>query len=355
MSDQTKIIVEQVAGARSQGKSLSIHGSGSHNFMLADFREDALQLDMTAHNGIIDYQPTELTLQARSGTPVAEIEKALAEKNQRLPTDFLCFKAQSTLGGAVAIGLTGCSRPFRGAIRDHVLGVTLVNGQAETIKGGGQVMKNVAGYDISRLMAGSYGTLGVMLDVTLKVLPRSERIDTRVFEMEENAALQHMNELAGKPLPIAAAIYLDGSLYLRLEGSEAGVAHAISRIGGETLEQSAGFWQSINNHSHSFFDDAQSLWRIVVPTTTAKLELESDHQALIDWCGGQRWLKSDTLAASDYEHVRNVGGYIESFRGKPPHQPESNLQPLQIRMQQRIKQAFDPDRIFNPVLSIGSE
>lgn len=355
MSDQSKTIVEQVADTRAQGKSLSIHGSGSHTFMLPDFEETALRLDMTTHSGIIDYQPTELILQARSGTPVTEIKEALAEKNQRLPTDFPNFNTQATLAGSVAIGLTGCSRPFQGAIRDHVLGVTLVNGLAETIKGGGQVMKNVAGYDISRLMAGSRGTLGVMLDITLKVLPRSERMETRVFDMDENTALQYMNELAGKPLPITATVYLGGSLYLRLEGSESGVAHAITRIGGEALEQSEGFWHSINNHNHAFFDDAQSLWRIIVPTTTAKLELETDHEVLIDWCGGQRWLKADTLGASDYQHLRNVGGYIEPFRGQQPDQPESNLQSLQIRMQQRVKQAFDPDRIFNPVLSVAPE
>ena len=354
MSDQSNTIVKQVTDARSQGKSLSIHGSGSHVFMLPEFKE-AISLDMTAHTGIIDYQPTELTLQARSGTPVEEIAKTLAEKNQRLPTDFLSFSTRATLGGAVATGLTGCSRPFQGAIRDHVLGVMLVNGQAETVKGGGQVMKNVAGYDISRLMAGSRGTLGVMLDITLKVLPRSERMETRVFEMDENAALQHMNELAGKPLPVTAAIYLNGSLYLRLEGSDSGVAHAIKRIGGESLEQSPEFWQSINHQSHAFFSDTASLWRIIVPTTTPRLELETDHQTLIDWCGGQRWLKSEFLTADDYRHVENVGGYIEPFRGQQAVAPDSNLQPLQIRMQQRVKRAFDPDRIFNPILSVDTE
>ena len=351
MSDNSKIFQQQVEQALKNHTALSIHGARSHDFLLGDFAErDAI--DMTSHHGIIDYQPSELTLTARAGTPLNDIRVALAEQRQRLPTDFPQHSESATLGGAVAIGYTGSGRPFLGAIRDHVLGVHLLTGTAETVRCGGQVMKNVAGYDVSRLLAGSRGTLGILLDITLKVLPEPEQQITLAFELDENRAIRQMNELAGRSLPINACAWIDGQMLLRLAGTESGVAAAKQKLGGETLDDSAALWDSLQRQTHEFFQPEQPLWRIITPATAPKLELENQHASLIDWCGGLRWIHSDEVTQSDFIHVSNLGGYLENFRGGAPTHPQDLMTPLQRDMQQRIQRAFDPTNLFNPTLSI---
>jgi glycolate oxidase FAD binding subunit len=348
-TDLTSELQQQLTAANEAGHPLSIHGSGSHGFMLPDYVE-AQRLDLSAHRGIIDYQPTELTLKARAGTPLDEIRAALNEQNQSLPTDFPQFSPAATLGGALAIGHSGSGRPFRGAIRDHILGATLLNHRAEVIVCGGQVMKNVAGYDVSRLIAGSRGSLGPILDITVKVLPKPEAHATLVFEFDEDRAIRRMNHWAGKPLPISAAVFHDGRLMLRLQGTESGVNSAIEEHGGETLDDDEAWWRDIQQQDHPFFNDQQPLWRIVVPSSTPTLELEGEHQSLIDWCGGLRWVHSDEITQADFIHVSNMGGYIEAFRGATPTDPASLMTPLQRKMHGRVKQAFDPDGRFNPKL-----
>jgi len=351
MSDHSKIIQQQIAEAVKQGKPLSIHGAGSHSFMLPDYTEAEI-IDMTAHHGIIDYQPTELTVKARTGTTVAEIQQTLSEQQQRLATDFPLYDPASTLGGAVSIGYSGSSRPFHGAIRDHILGAGLINGAAEHINCGGQVMKNVAGYDISRLLAGSRGTLGAVLDITLKVLPLPEVQQTVTFEMDENSAIQSMNKMAGMSLPISACAFHDGQLYIRLEGTQSGVNHALKGLGGEVFSAAEKFWNSLQNQSHPFFSRSEPLWRIIVPATTPPLELESEHQTLLDWCGGLRWVHADEITQSDFMHISNMGGYIENHRGASATRPQDLMSELQRDMHKKIKQAFDPGAVFNPSLSI---
>jgi glycolate oxidase FAD binding subunit len=331
---------------------VSLHGSGSHGFLLGDFAEGE-RLELVGHRGILDYQPTELTIRARAGTPLVEIEQALAEGGQQLPTDFPRFAAGATLGGAVAIGHSGPARPFRGAIRDHVLGIRLLGDDAGILHFGGQVMKNVAGYDVSRLMCGSRGSLGALLEITLKVIPRPEQERTLVFEEDEDEAIRAMNRLAGLQLPISGQAHVDGRFHLRLQGSRAGVAQAAARLGGETLDPATAdaFWRGLNEQSHPFFNDDEPLWRIVVPTATPRLELECEHRSLIDWGGGLRWLHARDFTDADSAHVRNVGGFAEVFRGGRPSPPAATMSPLLRKLHRRVKKAFDPGNIFNPKLS----
>lgn len=349
-TDNQLQIVEQVKQALGASQALSIHGAGSHDFMLGDFTLEQV-IDMTSHNGVIDYQPTELTLKARAGTTLKEIRQVLNNERQRLPTDFPAYNDNATLGGAVAIGHTGSGRPFRGAIRDHILGAGLLNGQGEVLNCGGQVMKNVAGYDISRLLCGSRGTLGPILDITLKVLPQPEQQITLSFELDENTAIETMNRMAGMPLPISACLYLDQQLHVCLEGNESGLRQAQNKLGGDLRVNSTEFWQQIQHHQHSFFDNNQALWRAIVPATTPELELENEHHHMIDWCGGLRWIYSPEITQSDFIHITNTGGYIESFNGPKPTKPAELMTPMQKALHKKIKTAFDPNNLFNPALS----
>ena len=349
-TDNTTQILQQVEQTLQAKQQLSIHGSGSHDFMLPDYKLDH-HIYMAAHSGIIDYQPSELTLKARAGTPLIDIQQTLAEQHQRLATDIPMYNASATLGGALAIGHTGSGRPFLGALRDHILGVGLINGQGQHINCGGQVMKNVAGYDVSRLMSGSRGTLGPILDITVKVLPQPESQQTHVLEMEENQAIEMMNKMAGTSLPLTACAFYDGKLHVRLEGSASGVSHAADQLGGSIQADAGQFWSAIQNQQFEFFAPTESLWRIVVPTTTPRLELERDHRSLIDWCGGLRWIHADEITQSDFIHVSNMGGYIENFRGGPVTHPAELMTELQKQMHMKIKRALDPSEIFNPALS----
>ncbi len=355
-NDRSEALQQQIRDARAEGAALSVHGSGSHGFLLGDFSETR-RLELAAHRGILDYQPTELTVKARAGTPLAELRAALAEGGQRLATDFPALADTATLGGALAIGLTGPARPFQGALRDGVLGVTLLDAEGEILHFGGQVMKNVAGYDVSRLLCGSRGCLGVMLDITLKVMPLPESSVTLGFAEGEASAIHDMNHLAGQPLPLTAAAWLDGQLLLRLEGSAAGVEAAAAELlrerDGQRLDpgEAIRLWDGINHQEHDFFAGDRPLWRVVVPPTTPPLELEGDHPMLIDWCGGQRWLRADALSEADLAHVRNVGGWVEGFRGAPPGSPAGQMTAAQRKLHRRVKQAFDPGNIFNPCLS----
>ena len=348
--DATQQIHDQVRGAIADGQGLSIHGAGSHAFMLGDYAEPA-RLDMTAHSGIIDHQPSELTIRARAGTPLTEINETLAEQGQRLPTEIPRFADDATLGGALATGLTGSGRPFLGALRDHVLGARLINGKGEIINCGGQVMKNVAGYDISRLLAGSRGSLGPILDITLKVLPRPEKQLTLVFDMDEGPAIEQMNRLAGKPMPITACAHIDGRLHIRLEGSLSGVEHAAQQLGGDSLADGNSLWSALSNLEHDFFSGDAALWRIISPSTASLPYPDKPHRRLIDWCGGLRWIRSPELDGDDLAPLRQHGAMVECLRGERPTRPAELMSAGQRKLHARIKHAFDPQSIFNPALS----
>ena len=339
---------DQVLAAASDGRQLRIRGGGSKDWYGQETGGEIL--DTRSYSGIIDYEPTELVITARCGTPLAEIEAALAERNQMLAFEPPHFGSSATIGGVVASGLSGPRRASSGALRDFVLGAVLMDGKGEVLTFGGQVMKNVAGYDVSRLLAGSMGTLGLMLQHSIKVLPRALCDTTLRFAMDEIDALKRLNEWAGLPLPISASCWHAGELTVRLSGAQAAVTAAARTLGGEPVEEGAAFWAALREQRHAYFDGAGSLWRLSVPSTTGAIILRGAQ--LIEWGGAQRWLKVDAdaaMAQNIRRAVTAVGGHATLFRGGDKSvgvfQP---LAPGVARIHQRLKAAFDPSQVFNP-------
>ena len=308
-------------------------------------------LDTRAYTGIIDYEPTELVITARCGTPLAEIEAALAANNQMLAFEPPHFGPGATIGGMVAAGLSGPARSSVGAVRDFVLGAVLMDAKGEVLHFGGQVMKNVAGYDVSRLLTGSLGTLGLILEASVKVLPKPIAQATVRQAMPQTQALLHLNTLGGQPLPIAASHWQDDVLTVRLAGARAAVDAAQARVGGDRLSESEAdaFWLAVREHTAPFFDapDTTPLWRLSVPSIAAPLDL-SGPQA-IEWGGAQRWLRSTAPADKVRAIAAGVGGHATLFRGGDKSvgvfQP---LAPAVHAIHRQLKNAFDPHAIFNP-------
>lgn len=343
-TDQTRQLQDAVQQAYANGTPLCITGGGSKAFYGRPAAGDVL--DVTGHAGIIDYKPAELVLTARAGTPLSHIEAVLKEQGQMLAFEPPHFGENATLGGAIACGLSGPRRPYAGAARDFVLGATLINGKGEVLRFGGQVMKNVAGYDTSRLMVGAMGTLGVLLELSIKVLPLPERETTRVLKMSATEAIARMNSLAATSTPLSAASHADGLLYLRLSGTEAGVRAAVPAIGGDPLEQDVPFWNGLRECALPFFHKAQALWRLSLAPATAPLDIPGD--TLLDWGGAQRWLKSAVPAATIRAAVQQHGGHATLFHA--PDQRGDIFQPLPAplaALHLRLKDAFDPKRILN--------
>ncbi len=343
-ADQRDALQARVREAMEAHTPLCIAGSGSKAFLGHPVRGESLSL--AGHRGIVNYEPTELVVTARAGTPIAELERVLAEQGQHLPFEPPRFGPGATLGGTVACGLSGPRRPWSGSLRDHVLGMTILTGKGDILHFGGEVMKNVAGYDISRLMCGAFGTLGVLLDVSLKVLPRPEASETRVLECTAGAALDTLQRLGRAPLPLGGAAHVDGRLYLRLEGSPDGVADAARRIGGETLADAEAFWTALREQTHPFFAGEAPLWRLSLPPA-APLS-GRDEPLLLDWGGAQRWLRSTRPAAAIRAEAEALGGHATAFR----HRPEGveAFHPLPVAAWQlhlRLKAVFDPQGLFN--------
>ena len=343
---------QQILAASAAGKPLRLRGGGTKDWY--GQRLDGAVLDTRAYAGIIDYEPTELVITARCGTPLAEIEAALAARNQMLAFEPPHFGPGATLGGVVASALSGPRRASAGALRDFVLGAVLMDGHGERLAFGGQVMKNVAGYDVSRLLAGSLGTLGLILEVSLKVLPLPLREATLRLDCAEIAALRMLNEWAGKPLPISASCWHDGVLTVRLSGAEAAVSAALQSLGGAVLapEDAAAFWLSVREQTHAFFAGAGSLWRLSLPPHASAMILKG--RQLIEWGGAQRWLKLDGDADADgARHIRQAvaasGGHATLFRGGDKAVGVFHpLAPAVAKIHQRLRHAFDPAGIFNP-------
>jgi glycolate oxidase FAD binding subunit len=311
-------------------------------------------LDTRVNSGIVSYEPTELVITARCGTPLAEIEALLAQHKQMLAFEPPRYEG-STIGGVVASALSGPRRASAGAVRDFVLGSVLMDGRGEVLRFGGQVMKNVAGYDVSRLLAGSLGTLGLILEVSLKVLPVPLREASLRFEMSEIDALTRLNEWAGQPLPISASCWHQGVLSLRLSGADAAVEAAQRKLGGQALvdAQAEAFWASLRDQTHSYFSGG-SLWRMSVPSHASAIILRGEQ--LIEWGGAQRWLKVDDDADDGAERaaairrtVAAAGGHATLFRGGDKSVGVFHpLAPAVAKIHERLKQSFDPAGIFNP-------
>ncbi|MEO1357027.1 MAG: glycolate oxidase subunit GlcE, partial [Pseudomonadota bacterium] len=291
---------DAITQAASNRTSLTLRGGGTKDFYGRAPAPDGTVLDTREWSGIVDYDCAELVITARSGTPLVEIEAALAEHKQMLafePPHFAANGRQATVGGAFSSGLSGPRRQSVGALRDFVLGAVVMDGRGDMLNFGGQVMKNVAGYDVSRLMAGALGTLGLIVQVSLKVLPMPFCDATLRFAMAQGEAIDTLNRWGGQPLPIAASAWIDGALWVRLSGADAAVRAAITKLGGERVEDAEGtaFWRDLREQSHAFFARAVQgslpLWRIALPPATQPLALghASADEQLVEWGGGQRW------------------------------------------------------------------
>jgi len=342
--DLTPLLQEAIESRCRTASPVEIRGSGSKAFM---GREAAGEVLCTAgHRGIISYEPTELVVRVRSGTPLADLEETLDAGGQFLPCEPPRFDNAGTAGGAVACGLAGPRRPYAGSVRDFLLGVRMINGAGRVLTFGGQVMKNVAGYDAFRLQAGAWGTLGLLLDVSFKVLPKPEAEHTLGFEMTEEQAIEAMNRWAGRPLPLSAAAHHEGLLRLRLSGTAKGVSEARRNLGGDPCD--GGFWEDLRHHELPFFRSPEPpLWRITVSPATPPLGLSG--QTLLDWGGGQRWLHTELPGPELRRHVAEVGGFAHLVRtGGAREEVFHPLEPGVARLHEGLKQAFDPAGILNP-------
>jgi len=335
----------QVSEACAHKRPLCLQGGGSKAALLGrDCEGDALSTrELT---GVVNYEPGELVISVRAGTTVRELEEVLAAENQYLPSATPHFDGTATLGGSLACNLSGHTRPWGGSLRDLVLGTELINGKGETLRFGGRVMKNVAGYDVSRLQAGALGTLGLITEVTLKVLPLPETEVTLVHECEAPRALEIMLQRGAEPSPLAGACWFDGRLFLRLAGAEPAVKRAAVDWGGETTADEAP-WRALSDMSLAFFQCDEALIRLSLPVTSSLALSES--RLLIDWGGAQRWVYAADTMPEWFENAARENGHAWSFRGgdrKAETAPP--LSPQLQRMHRQIKQAMDPAGILNP-------
>ena len=344
-------LVDQVRDAAARKAALNIVGGDTKAFYGNPVAGELLST--RALCGISDYAPTELVITARAGTPLAEVEAALAERGQYLAFEPPRYAPGGTIGGMVAAGLSGPSRAAMGAARDHVLGASLLSGRGEVLSFGGQVMKNVAGYDVSRLLVGSLGTLGVILEVSLRVVPQPVESRTLCFEMDAAHALQQINRWGGQPLPINASAWIGGRLWVRLAGARAAVRSAAGLLGGDAIGEADAPWCELRDHRHAYFSAAwaalehgASLWRLSVAATTPPLQLPG--HGLVEWGGAQRWLVTDAAAEAVRECARTSGGHATLFRGRGDGvRVFAPLSAPVARIHERLMTAFDPDRIFN--------
>ena len=289
-SDISQQLQQQVQHAFEQKKALSIVGGNSKAFYgRTDERiESAETIDLNGHCGVLNYEPTELVITARAGTPLHEIEKVLEDNGQMLPFEPPAYADSATIGGTIACNLSGPRRAYTGAARDFLLGCKIINGKGEILGFGGEVMKNVAGYDVSRLMAGAMGTLGVLLEVSLKVLPKAEMESTQLFHCSAIKALNKMHAWSQTPMPVSASSYYDSKLRVRLSGATEAVKAAIETVGGETMADSGQYWLQLKEQQLDFFANDKPLWRISLASDIESLGLPADYDKdnyLYEWGG----------------------------------------------------------------------
>lgn len=350
MTDFIDQICDRVAKAASKKNPIRIVGGGTKNFYGGPLEGDTL--DLHKWSGIISYEPTELVMSVKAGTPLHEVEEALAEQGQELAFEPPRFGKNSTIGGTIISGLSGPARLAKGPVKDYLLGCTLIDGRGQLLHFGGTVMKNVAGYDVSRVLPGSMGTLGLAVDLSIKVMPKAIAQTTIQLEMNMNEAIRQVNEWLSTPLPINASVYLDGTLYIRLRGAQAAISKALEVLNGKTVadKTAARLWNQIRDQEHKFFKTDGDIWRLSVPPTTPDLALEGE--SLIEWGGGLRWLKpAEGVTTEMIRRVtERVGGHAtlylsHDFSGKPDtfHTPQRAM----FDLQKRLKEQFDPAGIFN--------
>lgn len=354
-------LTEQVLAARANYKPILIKGGGSKSFYGNPFElagETSIQLDMSVLKGIVNYQPTELVLTALAGTPLRDVREALDEHGQMLAFDPPSFSATSTIGGCVATGLSGPGRHGAGPLKDYVLGATLIDAQGRLLKFGGEVMKNVAGYDVSRLLAGSLGIFGAIAQVSIKVAPKPLEVCTLERDATEQEALDFFHSLRAQPLPIRATAWEPstdghaiGVMRICLAGATAAVRAARAKLGGNLMQEKAAyqFWDGLRDHQLSYFS-ARPLWRVAVAPGTPALGLGP---TMIEWGGGQRWMNADLDPQLVRSIAKKAGGHATLFRPKPEgtipeHGVFQPLEPGVLTIVQRLKHEFDPKGLFNP-------
>ncbi len=336
---------DRILAAHAAKTPLRLRGSGTKDFYGEEFVGEIV--DARAHAGVVDYEPSELVITARCGTTLAEIERTLEQHGQFLAFEPPAFGADPTIGGAIAAGLSGPRRTSAGAARDFVLGASLLDGRGQLLHFGGQVMKNVAGFDVSRLLCGSLGILGLITQVSIKVLPRPRAEITLRFECDGAAALNRFNAWRAQPLPISAASWHSGTASVRLSGSPSAVRAAREALGGETLDESRAdaWWSSLRHQTLLCFrDGAPRLWRLSLPATTP---LDTSGADLIEWSGALRWLHSDLPANEIRAMAEKAGGTAMLWRGERNGPMFHPLAPVNLELHRRLKNEFDPHAIFN--------
>lgn len=343
----SKACSERIRAAAAERRALRVRGGGSKDFYGNELRGELLET--RGYAGVVAYEPSELVITARCGTLLCEIQEILGKKNQMFAFEPPGFGTAATLGGCIAAGLSGPRRASAGSVRDFMLGAKIVDGRGEILSFGGQVMKNVAGYDVSRLLAGSLGTLGLILEASLKVLPRPSAELTLKLELPHGKALESLNRWAGQPLPISGSAWCDGDLTLRLSGAGSALAQAAQKLGGEKLgaSQAESFWTGMREQTEPFFAGNAPLWRLSLPSRAPQIELPGEQ--LIEWGGALRWLRSAADAATVRAAAASAGGHATLFRASDkPAGAFAPLPPELARLHRELKQSFDPAGIFNP-------
>jgi glycolate oxidase FAD binding subunit len=336
---------ERIRVAAAARRPLCIRAGGSKDFYGGPLAGDLL--DVSPLSGITHCEPTELVISARAGTPLVDLGRELAAHRQMLAFEPPLFDGRATLGGAVASGLSGPRRAYRGALRDFVLGVELIDGRGELLRFGGRVIKNVAGFDVSRLMAGSLGTLGLLTEITLKTMPRPQAECTLRLEMDQARALESMTRWAIRPLPLSATGWHDGILHVRLSGANAAVRAARAALGGETMNGADEYWESVREQRLAFFAAAGELWRVSLPAHSPQLPVSGP--TLIEWSGMLRWLHGPQDGGNLRTLAARYGGHVALYRAsmRPREGPFQPLSAATLSLHRRLKTAFDPHGIFN--------
>ncbi|PMR73325.1 glycolate oxidase subunit GlcE [Billgrantia endophytica] len=350
--DASESLAERIRQASAEGTPLRIVGGDTRGFYGRPV--EGAKLSTLEHRGVTFYDPVELVVSVRSGTPLAELEAVLAEQGQMLPFEPPRFGISSTVGGMVATGMSGPRRPWAGSVRDFVLGTRVINHEGIEQRFGGQVMKNVAGYDLSRLMVGAQGTLGLLTEISFKVLPIPGAVHSLRIEVSLEQARNRLADWGREPLPISAATWLDGALHLRLEGGPSSVAATRARIGGDDLD--GGFWNALRDLALAFpanGNDDAPLWRLSLPHRTPSLALSNtpEETMIHDWAGAQRWLKSDIDAETLRSACRQAGGHatcLGSREGPGSAEPFTPLPSVLLKYHRNLKAELDPKGIFNP-------
>lgn len=351
-TDISQQLQSQILEAYKNSTPLCITGGNSKAFY--GLPVEATPLDVSQHSGVLNYEPTELVITARAGSRLADIEKLLDENGQMLPFEPPAFAESATLGGTIACNLSGPRRAYAGAARDFLLGCKIINGKGEILSFGGEVMKNVAGYDVSRLMAGAMGTLGVLLEVSLKVLPKPETELTQQLTCTVDQALDRLHAWSQTPMPITASSYHDNQLHIRLSGAGNAVAAAVQNMGGETLDNAAAYWHNLKEQSLAFFEGDEALWRLSIASDTPAnlFNALDDTRILYEWGGALRWLKGNISEEQILNIARDAGGHATLFRAganMSDNRPAFQSLPNELLpIHRNLKQAFDPNGILNP-------